>query len=230
MITTGNVSLNTTRSDRHSGQIIQDMLSLDISGNNLDNVHISYYLKGKKQNPVTLREFINLLDNHSPSDTKIVIDDEGYDALLNLSKLNIQAKSGKNQMPWNVNASTSVSISEYANESAGGYLSAAETFSLLYQLDTEDPTDKWVVNEDPDNYYQALANYGLATVLYKVMHIDNYEGNQLILTPNGFMTFAQRINQIFQKNPNGYITLSGSVFSNGKLDSLTTPHHVNIPR
>ena len=230
MITTGNVSLNTTRSDRHSGQIIQDMLSLDISGNNLDSVHISYYLKGKKQNPVTLREFINLLDNHSPSDTKIVIDDEGYDVLLNLSKLNIQAKSGKNQMPWNVNASTSVSISEYANESAGGYLSAAETFSLLYQLDTEDPTDKWVVNEDPDNYYQALANYGLATVLYKVMHIDNYEGNQLILTPNGFMTFAQRINQIFQKNPNGYITLSGSVFSNGKLNSLTTPHHVNIPK
>ena len=230
MITTGNVSLNTSRSDRHTGQIIQDMLSLDISGNNLDNIYISYYLKGIKQTPVTLREFINLLDNHSPSDTKIVIDDEGYDVLLNLSKLNIQAKSGKNQLPWNVNASTSVSISEYANEPAGGYLSAAETFSLLYQLDTEHPTDKWVVNEDPQDYYKALANYGLATVLYKVMHIDNYEGNQLILTPNGFMTFAQRINQIFQKNPNGYISLSGSVFSNGRLNALTEPHHVSIPK
>ena len=62
------------------------------------------------------------------------------------------------------------------------------------------------------------------------MHIDNYEGNQLILTPNGFMTFAQRINQIFQKNPNGYISLSGSVFSNGRLNALTEPHHVSIPK
>lgn len=230
MITTGNVSLNTKDANRHSGQIIQDMLALDISGTNLEEVKITYYLKGEQQGPISLGEFIDLLNKHSPADTKIVIDDKGYDALLNLSKLNVQAKSGKNQLPWNVNSSTSVAISEFSNESAGGYLSAAETFALLYQLDTEPPTDKWVSNEDPEGYYQALANYGLATVLYKVMHIDNYEGNQLLLTPNGFMTFGQRINQIFQKHPTGHISMSGAVFSNGRLNSLTAPHHVNIPK
>ncbi len=229
MITTGNVSLNTSRSNRHGGQIIQDMLAIDISGNNLEDIKISYSLKGQKQPEISLGEFIRMLDNHKSDQGKIVIDDEGYDTLLKLSKLNVQAKSGKNQLPWNVNESTSVRISEYSAEPAGGYLSALETFQLLYQLDNESPTDKWVKNSDPDKYYQALANYGLATVLYKVMHIDNYEGNQLMITRRGFVTFSQRINEIFRKHPNGYISLNGQVFSNGRLNSLTTPYRVSIP-
>ena len=99
MITTGNVSLNTSRSNRHGGQIIQDMLAIDISGNNLEDIKISYSLKGQKQPEISLGEFIRMLDNHKSDQGKIVIDDEGYDTLLKLSKLNVQAKSGKNQLP-----------------------------------------------------------------------------------------------------------------------------------
>ncbi len=229
MVATGNISLNTSKSNRHTGQLIQDMLAIDISSADLDNVHVEYWIGENEHKTIPLRQFLDRIETYSGNE-KIIINDNGYDAMLKLSALNVQAKSGLNQLPWNVNASTSVAISEYSPKSDDSHLSVLETFQLLYRLDTEVPTDVWVNNSDPNGYYQALANYGLATALYKVMHIDNYEGNQLLLTPKGFMTFSQRINEIFKKHPNGYISLNGQVFSNGKLNSLTTPYRVSIPK
>ena len=56
----------------------------------------------------------------------------------------------------------------------------------------------WMVKDSsPD--YNALANYGLATVMNKVLHLSK-EGNQFVLTPYGFMTFSERIKQLLKTN------------------------------
>jgi hypothetical protein len=46
--------------------------------------------------------------------------------------------------------------------------------------------------KDSSDDYNALANYGLATVMNKVLHLST-EGNQYVLTPYGFMTFSARM-------------------------------------
>jgi len=46
---------------------------------------------------------------------------------------------------------------------------------LLRTLDDEEPEDVWVKNTS--NIYQAMANYGLATALGKVLHLEANIGN-----------------------------------------------------
>ena len=229
MVATGNVVLRTNeKNERHGGQLISDLLALSINGDNLDKITLEYDLGDKKNQTATLREFISLLESHTGNE-KIIINDNTYDTLLSLSVLNVQAKSGKKQLPWNINKSTQIKINDFSDEAASGYISAWRTFNLLYSLDTKPPYDKWVKNEDPDNYYQALANYGLATALWKVVHLDHKDGNQYLLTPKGFMTFTQRFYEIFGKTPSTYARLNGSVFKNGRLVSLNTPFNVSVP-
>lgn len=228
MVATGNVVLHTSGKDgRHSGQLISDLLALSVDAFDLDEIEIEYTLKGKKHK-ASLAHFISLLNNYTGS-KKIVIEDNAYDTLLSLSKLNIQAKSGKKQLPWNINKSTAISINDFEDKNVGGYISVWRTFNLLYSLDTEDPYDKWVENSDKDNYYQALANYGLATALWKVLHLDHKDGNQYLLTSKGFMTFSQRFCEMFGNTPSTYAKLNSHVFSQGRLLPLDTLYNVSIP-
>lgn len=224
MITTGNVAL------KGHGQIIQDLIAINIEAPELDNMTIKYTLGKDEYGPITLRQFLEKVQTYN-GEQKITLQDNAYQALLDISVLSIQAKSGEKQLPWNVNSSTQVAISEYANESdPQGHLSVIETFRLLYALDKENPADKWVSNDSELSvYFQALANYGLATVLYKVLHLDVQKGNQYLLTPDGFMLFSQRFIQLFKNKPNGYATISGQVFSAGHLAGLGQKYPVTVP-
>jgi len=110
--------------------------------------------------------------------------------LLGLNQISIQAKAGLKQPLWNKAKYNKVSIGEYPYDD-GLSLSVHRTFELLHSLDLEDPKDDWVV--DADGEYNALANYGLGTVIAKILHLSELEGNQYVLTPAGFTTFSQRM-------------------------------------
>lgn len=229
ILDTAQVYLKTGSSGRHSGQLISDMIYLDTSKPEVLNQSISFSLGGKTQT-MSLGDFISFLNNQSDKSQQIVIDDTAYDILLDASILQVQAKSGKTQLPWNVNASTTVAINDFSKEiPPNANISVLETFQLLQALDTEQPSDQWVINANADPYYQAMANYGLATALYKVMHLGVREGNQYLLTPNGLMTFSERIYQLFKDKPQLYIKFSGKVSMNGRLNSLDTQYKVMIP-
>ena len=217
--TTGGISLKTKQSNRHSGQLIQDIITVDMDQVDLLSNTIIDYTIGGKPFSKPLGEFLNEIERHSESQ-QIVIEDNAYDTLLKLSQLNIQAKSGKNQLPWNVNKSTSVRIADFSEED-NRIVSVKRTFQLLQALDEERPTDIWV--EDVNPAYNAMTNYGLATVLDKVLHLEGTEGNQYLLTPSGFITYTERMKQIFEKT-NGIFRVVGSV----KIASNTIEQLYNV--
>ena len=155
---------------------------------------------------------------------QIVINDNTYDVLTRLQSLNIQAKSGKNQLPWNKNKTTSVSISEYGKDNLS--LSVKATFKLLTTLNSkEKQTQPWLI-KDQSSDYNALANYGLATILFKVLHLSK-EGNQYLLTPYGFMTYSERMRQLL-KTENYIALLQDNIILNS--DTMTTKHAVGISK
>ena len=132
-----------------------------------------------------------------------------------MSALNIQAKSGKNQLPWNtLSKNTNISIGEF-DAVDGLELSVLRTFELLHALDQEKPKDQWVTDNRLE--YNALANYGLATVLSKILHLSE-RGNQYLLTPSGFITYPERLSQLFKTNSSvvkvrGDVTINNSTLS-----------------
>ncbi len=73
-----------------------------------------------------------------------------------------------------------------------------------------------------------MANYGLATVLHKILHLSNENGgNQYLLTPQGFTTYPERIEYLMNKHKTA-ITISSSVkISN---DTMTRGYHADIPK
>lgn len=214
---------------QHSGQLISDLIYLDMNKVDIETIPITYHLNGEPHT-VSLQEFIQIVNNQSGKSEQIVINDEGYEILQKAIILQIQAKSGKTQLPWNANASTQVSILEFQNENPpGGGLSVLETLQLLKSLDEEQPNDGWVLDDNMITYYQAMANYGLATCLAKVMHLNADRGNQYLLTPDGIITFSERVYQLFRNNPKLYIKFSGSIAKDGKIRSLTDKYNVFIP-
>ena len=228
MITTGNVAYY---GNDHKGQLIMDMMTINMNAPEvIDNLNITYRIGSKgEEKTMPIKDFLQKLPQYNGSE-KIILTDSGYNLLTNISVMNIQAKSGKKQLPWNMNKSTQVAISEYADDvTESGNLSVLQTFKLLHALDNEQPRDEWVLNEDSLGYYQALANYGLATVLYKVLHLDEVKGNQYLLTPDGFMTFSQRFLQLFEKNK-GYVQLKGRVFDSGHFKGLENKYNVTVPQ
>lgn len=209
----------------HQGQLIQDLMILNIEAPDiLDSVEISYHTAGGGEvRKVSLGEFLKVLDSLNGSSKHIILEDNGYEALMGLSALNVQAKAGINQLPWNKNASTSVSISEFEYDDLP--VSSRRTFELLRSLDDEEPKDIWVRNTSND--YQALANYGLATVLHKVLHMQANEGNQYLLTPSGFISFPERMKQLFKESKyKAY--MQGQISFGPGVDTLGTKHTVNI--
>ena len=128
-------------------------------------------------------------------------------------------------MPWNQNASTSISIGEY-DKTDGLAISVYHTFHLLHSLNNvENDVQPWMV-KDTGADYNALANYGLATVMNKVLHLSE-QGNQFVLTPYGFMTFSARMKQLLKTN--NYIALiQGSVVINNT--TMSNKYKVSITK
>lgn len=197
-----------------AGQLIQDIITVDMQNIDLLNsLQVSYKVGNQTYNH-SLAEFLRVVQTYSGSD-QIRIEDDLYSTLLDMSALNIQAKSGKNQLPWNtLSKNTNVSIGEFDTVD-GLELSVVRTFELLHTLDQEKPKDQWVTDNRLE--YNALANYGLATVLSKVLHLSE-RGNQYLLTPSGFITYPERLAQLFKTNASivkvrGNVTINESTLS-----------------
>lgn len=210
----GSVFLNTDgRQGRHKGQLIQDLIAFDITSPDiLNDVEVEYKPIGSNNYiKAPLSKLFEDIEKANGGSKQIVITDDTYDVLMNLQSINIQAKSGKNQLPWNQNASTSVSIGEYDKIDKLA-ISVYHTFRLLHSLNSaENGIQPWMVKNTGDDY-NALANYGLATVMSKVLHLSE-QGNQFVLTPFGFMTFSARMKQLL-KTSNYIALIQGNVVIN----------------
>ena len=224
-LNTGALSLQgEVKSGRHTGQLIQDLMMLDVSNTDIFSIPISYKpIGGSSIINSTLGQLLEDMEAASGQSKMITITDETYDTLLKFSALNIQAKAGINQKPWNINKSNQVKIREFSKID-GLMLSARRTFELLHELDldnTPEP-DIWVKDSSPD--YNMLADYGLATVLFKILHLEE-QGNQYLLTPEGFTTYTQRIKTLM-KNRKSRIHIKGGVTINP--DTLGTDYDVTM--
>lgn len=212
---------------KHQGQLIQDLMLIEIdSPDLLDSIEITYTIAGNPQElkKMSLGNFLKMLDKLSVDAKHIILTDEGYENLMKYSALNIQAKAGINQLPWNKNASTSIAITDFTDETGGLALSSLRTFQLLKSLNNLDPKESYWELKDTSQAYQALANFGLATALAKVLHLEANFGNQYLLTPSGFISFPERMRQLFKEQKykaymQGQINLS---------KDLSTPHIVNV--
>lgn len=197
-LNTGAINYQGSNKFGRKGQLIQDLMSLQISEIDLDNIPIEYKVPDGGIVKTSLREFINAMDSANKQHKQISIYDSGYETLLNLSALNIQAKSGINQLPWNESVSTSVSIGEFADYDDGLSVSAKRVFELLHELDLDDNPEKDIWVKDSSKDYNYIADYGLATVLFKVLHLEEH-GNNYLLTPMGFTTFTDRIAELMRR-------------------------------
>jgi hypothetical protein len=232
-INTGALHLNTSNANRNSGQLIQDLMVLNVDGVDLEAIPVQYKLAGENGGrPIstTLGQLLKKMQEQSGKSKKIVIDDSTYDELLKLSALNIQAKAGLNQTPWNQTKSTEFSIGEFKNEAKLNGVGVKRIFMLLTSLKQErSPGNRvWVTKYSSDGDYNAMANYGLATILTKILHLsDRLESNQYLLTPSGFTTYTERIQYLMERHHTA-ITISSSVAITD--DTLGRPYHALIPK
>lgn len=219
VLNTGSVRLSgTTRQNRHNGQLIQDLMMLSIDSQDVLGIEVSYKpAGGDKYITSTLDQLLKDIEAANGSSKQISINDDTYDVIQKLSVMNIQAKSGKKQLPWNKNASTNVSIAEYSEDNLS--LSAKRTFQLLHSLDQEggpDEDNSWI--KSTHRNYNLLADYGLATVLIKVLHLNGPEGNQYLITPDGFTLYSTRLKHMMEQYKS-YIRIVGDVNIKNSLDT-----------
>ena len=182
------------------GSLINDLISIDVSNIDLlKNISVDFYINlsvdsdKKEKKEMTLYDFLNYIESYNGDKGQIELSDNAYESLINLSALSVQAKSGFRQKLWNVNNQTSLSISEMlADESnISRKISVYKIFSLLHLLNTQPPLNAWVI--DSDKSYDAIFNYGIGSVVNKIMHLNGNTGNQYVLTPDGFTTFSKRM-------------------------------------
>lgn len=109
----------------------------------LDSITLQYQVAGSdKQITKTLRQFMDMLDSYSDQEKQIIIKDEAYDTLLQYSALNIQAKAGFNQTPWNKTKATSFTLSEFRHDAQLNGVGVQRIFYLLHSLNQEAPKGK----------------------------------------------------------------------------------------
>lgn len=204
------------------GQLIQDLMTLEVSDADLDRVPIEYKDISGQLVKTNLRDFIAAMNNANAQHKQIILQDNGYETLLELSALNTQAKAGFNQLPWNESKSTSVSIGEFGDD--GLTISTRHTFELLHSLDQDNIPQKDIWVKDSSKDYNLMADYGLATVLFKVLHLEE-NGNDYILTPQGFTTFTDRIAALIAKK-HSRITIKEQVTIND--NTLGTNYNVSM--
>lgn len=200
-----------------SGQLIQDILVMDMDSINLNqDVKISFKLGAQGvQKEMGLIEFLNFIENHSGQE-QIILQSEAEDILSKLSIFGIQAKSGANQLPWNTGSKNT-----WANIIDGGSNDYTAFLGHLQQLyNTWDVEHKNIKKSSP--VYGAMANYQLATQLSKVLHLSQMD-NQYVLTPNGFMPYVSRILELYEKKGGGKYMFSfgGKVVMEDAGDLLT---------
>ena len=171
---------------------------------------------------MSLSEFFDFLEKYSGSE-QVKLDDAGYDLVLAAAEMGIQAKSGKNQLPWNKNKSNRISIANFGDDDHSP--SVKRAFLLLQEL--KHLCDR--VN-DKSEQYNLMANYGLATCFAKFLHMDDLS-NQYLLTRDGFISYYDRImnlhNQygsIFTISGNDGITLDDNTVSTLHNVSFYIPH------
>lgn len=209
-----------------AGQLIQDMLVVNLNAPDiLNDKMISFTIsKNKKEQKyeMSLSEFFDFLEKYSGSE-QVKLDDAGYDLVLAAAEMGIQAKSGKNQLPWNKNKSNRISIANFGDDDHSP--SVKRAFLLLQEL--KHLCDR--VN-DKSEQYNLMANYGLATCFAKFLHMDDL-GNQYLLTRDGFISYYDRImnlhNQygsIFTISGNDGITLDDNTVSTSHNVSFYIPH------
>lgn len=195
--------------NRHKGQIIQDLMALNISNIDLNNTLIKYRTTTKKEQTVSLGQFFEIIQQASGDTEQIIIEDKAYDLLESLSAMNIQAKAGLNQTPWNFNSkNTQVSVEQLEKDNL--VISAKRTIQLLHQLDCENIPEKSIWAKNTSRDYNLIADYGLATVLFKVLHLEGSQGNQYLLTPQGFTPYSTRI-QTLMEAKKSRITFKGLI-------------------
>ena len=177
------------------GQLIQDILIVDMDNIDLLDLEISYRLAGK-QETVKLKDFLNKVENYSGSE-QISIGLEAEELLQNISLLGIQAKSGINQLPWNT-GSKNTWTSIQGSGQVDLYINFLDHMqNLRSSWDQADKNMKKI-----SSAYTAMANYELAYSISKVLHLSQ-AANQYVLTPNGFMPFVSRILELYEKRGGG---------------------------
>lgn len=201
-----------------NGQLIQDILIMDMESINLEqSIIMDFKLDGKKYS-LPLKQFLHMIEKYSGT-KQIVIDSEAEDILLKHSLAGIQAKSGINQLPWNkTSLNTHVSIEQGAgDENSIEYVNFLTKIQHLYQY--WDTDHRNIKKRTPE--YRAMANYTIGTSLSKVLHLSK-TGNQFVLTPEGFMPFVDRIIQLYERRGDGKYPF---VFD-GAIDMLEPPENI----
>lgn len=207
------------------GQLIQDIMILAVQSSDIEIKEIPIEYKNPKGNFVksTIGQLLQDMEKANGQHKQIILDDNGYEVLLKLSALNFQAKAGLNQMLWNQSKSTQIKIGEFSEED-GLTISARRTFELLHSLDQDNIPQKDIWVKDSSKDYRMIADYGLATVMSKVLHLGKH-GNDFVLTPEGFTSYSHRINTLMQKRKSR-LTIRGNVTIND--NTLGTPYNVGM--
>lgn len=204
---------------------------VDISLIQIKNKVKLRYKQGKQKNwsNITLKQLLDLLDKADNASERISLDDQSIDTLANLMKLNIQAKSGKGQKPFNKVTVTLGNLT--IPQTALGKMSAYSIFYSLQQLEKETwNKNKQRIETQDNGIYSAIANYALSTYMGNIMNyglnISREEmNNQYLLTPNGFMNYGDRMKELLGTAE--YIQLKGAVNISGTM--LMQPHEVVMP-
>lgn len=176
-------------------RIIQDMLVIELTDNNKDQKIKFTYNNNNKVTELSLEQFLTQLSNNKIS-TTITIDEASFKNIINFSKAAIQAKSGINQLPWNTKSKNT--WINFKNPKPLG-----NEKSLLYYNYFSSYVDFIEKNKDNQKYflalhpdYDAFGNYIIGHHLYKILHLSQKD-QQYVLTRNGFMTFEQRIHELY---------------------------------
>lgn len=174
------------------GQHISDMIILNIDEVNIqDSIEISFKIGQKGENKtLSLKNFLSLLETYTGTN-QIILQDSELDKLTQFIVMGIQAKSGARQKPWNVHSkNTWVSIRDFKVDSI------IYVFQRLDDLRRSwDQNNKQMKIQSPA--YQAFADYGVASVLDKILHLSQSD-NQYLLTPKGFITYTERILEMYK--------------------------------
>lgn len=176
-------------------RIIQDMLVIELTDNNKDQKIKFTYNNNNKVTELSLEQFLTQLSNNEIS-TTITIDEASFKNIINFSKAAIQAKSGINQLPWNTKSkNTWINFKNpkpLGNDKSLLYYNYFSSYVDL--VEKNKANQKYFSVLHPD--YDAFGNYIIGHHLYKILHLSQKE-QQYVLTRNGFMTFEQRIHELY---------------------------------
>lgn len=189
-IQTGNIR------DSKGQQLRQDIMMLDPRFSLMENINIK--INGESKT-ITLGEFLE--DFSKNSSTSIILDDPTQKLLQSISIMNIQAKSGKKQIPWNASSKrASVTFEEMLKEKSSpihDYMLFLEHSKRIYDQQKQIKNKSGDVR-NRDEKYQLMADYSLSSQLSKILYLSQMD-NQYLLTSDGFISYPERIQQLYEE-------------------------------